>query len=628
MKSILETINSPADLKQHPLSDLPPLAEEIRTFIIHNLAKTGGHLASNLGVVELTLMLHYVFDSPKDRIIFDVGHQTYTHKIITGRRGRFHTMRTTKGLSGFPRRSESEHDIADTGHASTSISIGLGIDIARRIQHQDGRVIAVIGDGSITGGLALEAINNAGHMPNNLIIVVNNNEMSIGGNIGAFSKYLNKKINAPGMQALAGSVESALLKLPFGEKAKDFVKRFESSVKAFIAPGIVFRELGFKYLGPVDGHNIEDLNATFTLAKTINEPLLIQVNTKKGKGYAHSENDPSSYHGIGEFDVTTGKAMKKKGRTFSALFGDTISEHARKDEAIVAVTAAMCEGTGLGPFAKEFPARCFDVGIAEGHALTFAAGLALGGLKPVVAVYSTFLQRAYDSVIHDIAIMKLPVIIAIDRAGIVPEDGETHQGIFDLAFLRIVPNIEIYAPSGEADFKKIFALALSRTCPVAIRYPKDAVPALPDTFFPETIAPGKAHTVMTGKQGVVFTFGSTLAACYTAMQDVHKDIPLTLVNLISLKPLDEEAVVAAAKKYKRVMIVEEGVTAGGIGSAVLEILAKHGVQVPARILGVPNMFVETGSREALIKRFSLDRDGIKKELRSFFTRRMRFTPWR
>lgn len=623
----LETIDSPADLKKLAADRLPALAGEIRAFILQNIARTGGHLASNLGAVELTLAMHYAFESPKDKFIFDVGHQCYTHKLITGRRARFHTVRTHHGLSGFPRRAESAHDIADTGHASTSISIGLGLDAAVRLAKGNGRVIALIGDGSITGGLALEAINNAGHLPTNLIIIVNNNEMSIGTNIGAFAKYLNKKIQAPGVQSLAMSIDSLAEKLPFGDRAKDIIHRFESSVKAFIAPGIVFRELGFRYLGPVDGHSIDDLLATFALAKTISGPLLIQVNTVKGKGYEHSENNPSSYHGVGEFDLATGNAKKKKQKTFSALFGETIVDTAKDDSRICAVTAAMCEGTGLEPFSRAYPGRFFDVGIAEGHALTFAAGLAIGGMRPVVALYSTFLQRGYDNVIHDIANMNLPVIIGIDRAGLVPEDGETHQGIFDLAYLRIIPNMSIFAPAGARDFKQMMSLAIERGKPAAIRYPKDAIPELPPHLVPDTLVFGKAHTVFDGKDGAVISFGSTLVTAYHAIQDLAMKPSLALINLSTVWPLDEEAIVKAAQKYKRLMVIEEGVVNGGIGGAVLEVLARHDIAVPVKCIGIPNTFVQTASREVLLKKYRLDRVGMRREMQVFFTRRG-FASWR
>ncbi len=623
----LETIDSPADLKKLAADQLPALACEIRAFILQNISRTGGHLASNLGAVELTLALHYAFESPKDKFIFDVGHQSYTHKIVTGRKGRFHTVRTYHGLSGFPRRTESAHDIADTGHASTSISLGLGLDTAVRLKKAEGRVIAIIGDGSITGGLALEAINNAGHLPTNLIIIVNNNEMSIGTNIGAFAKYLNKKIQAPGVQSLAMSIDALADKLPFGERAKDIIHRIESSVKAFIAPGIVFRELGFRYLGPVDGHSIDDLIATFDLAKTISGPLLIQVNTIKGKGYEHSEMNPSSYHGVGEFDVATGTAKKKKQKTFSALFGETLTQLAADDSRIVAITAAMCEGTGLEPFSRAYPGRFFDVGIAEGHALTFAAGLAIGNCRPVVALYSTFLQRGFDNVIHDIANMNLPVIIGIDRAGLVPEDGETHQGIFDLAYLRMIPNMTIFAPAGAHDLAEAIACALSRGTPTAIRYPKDAVPDLPPNLVPKEMVYGKAHTVFDGKDGAVLSFGSTLVTAYHAINDLSQKPSLALINLSTVWPLDEDAIVSAAMKYKRLMIIEEGVVNGGIGSAVLEVLARHETAVPVKLLGIPNSFVPSASREVLLKKYRLDRVGLRREMQVFFSRRG-FASWR
>ena len=452
----IENINSPLDLKKLKKEELPLLAKEIRDFIIKTVSNTGGHLGSNLGVVDLTIVLHYLFDSPKDAFIFDVGHQTYTHKILTGRKDKFHTLRTYGGISGFPKKCESEHDIEETGHASTSLSFAYGVAQAKNILLDSGEVIAIIGDGAMTGGMALEAINNIAHTNTNMIIILNNNEMSIGKNIGAISKFLNATLNDDLIQEASYKIKDLVSTLPFGDIANEIIDRGKGAIRSFVAPGIAFRELGFKYFGPVDGHNYEELISTFEKIKQIKGARLIQVNTIKGKGYEIAEKNPAKFHGIAPFDIETGELKSKSSnKTFSFLAGESIIEAAKENKNIVAITAAMESGTGLTEYAKIFKDRFFDVGIAEQHSITFAVGLAESGLIPFVCLYSTFLQRGYDQIIHDACIMKANVKFMIDRAGLVPEDGDTHQGVFDISFLRIIPNIVIMSPVFEEDFKEM-----------------------------------------------------------------------------------------------------------------------------------------------------------------------------
>ncbi|WP_456060302.1 1-deoxy-D-xylulose-5-phosphate synthase, partial [Brachyspira pilosicoli] len=449
----LENINSIDDLKKLSVEELPILASEIREFLIKSVSETGGHLGSNLGVVDLTIVLHYLFNSPRDAFIFDVGHQAYTHKILTGRKNRFNTLRKYKGLSGFPKREESEHDIEETGHSSTSLSFSYGVASAKKILGYSGEVIAIIGDGAMTGGMALEAMNNIAHTDKDMIIILNNNEMSIGKNIGAISKFLNTTLNDSIIQDASYKLKNLVSTLPFGDIANEFIDRGKGAIRSFVAPGIAFSGLGFKYFGPVDGHNYEELIETFEKVKSIHGLRIVQVNTIKGKGYTIAEENPTKFHGIAPFDIETGELKKKSSKTFSNLAGECIVDAAKEDKRIIAITAAMESGTGLSEYAKLFKDRYFDVGIAEQHSVTFAVGLAESGLIPYVYLYSTFLQRAYDQVIHDVGIMNANVKFMIDRAGLVPEDGDTHQGVYDISFLSIIPNIVIMAPVAEKDFK-------------------------------------------------------------------------------------------------------------------------------------------------------------------------------
>ncbi len=615
----LSKIQDITDFKKLKLYNLRALASEIRSVIIETVSNNGGHLASNLGAVELTMMMHYCFDSPNDKFIFDVGHQCYTHKILTGRLDRFNTIRQKGGLSGFPKASESPHDIAETGHASTSLSVGLGVEIANKYQNQNNYTVALIGDGSMTGGLAFEAINNISHVPNNLIVIVNNNEMSIGSNIGAISKGLNNKINDKRVQELSAKIKEIVSSLPFGFMAKELIKRLEGAIRSFIAPGIVFRDMGFKYFGPVDGHNIKELYKTFNQAKLLDSPVLIHVNTRKGMGYPIAEEHLEKFHGTAPFDIETGlhKHISDK-KTFSALAGETLLEAADKNDSIMAITAAMTSGTGISSFAVKYSDRFFDVGIAEGHSASFAAGLAINGMTPVLFLYSTFLQRAYDQVIHDIALMNLHVVIMIDRAGVVADDGETHQGIFDVAYLRIVPNITIFAPTNEVDFKAMFDLAIETKQPFVLRYPKEYVPEQSANITTSDVSIGKAFVVNEGDSGLIISYSSTISTIYNALQKNNALAKYTLINLLSLKPLDEDTLVKYLSKHNKAIVIEEACEVGSMGSAILELANKNAINSHIKIHAVSNVFIETASRAEILKKYALDEDGIFQAVSNFF----------
>lgn len=612
----IENIKNPNDLKKLNKEDLNVLSSEIRDFLLTNISNSGGHLASNLGVVDLTLVLHYMFDSPKDAFIFDVGHQAYTHKIITGRKELFHTIRSYGGLSGFPKRNESIHDIEETGHASTSLSFAHGLAMARKNQGIEGEVIAMIGDGAMTGGLALEAINNIAHSDANIIIIVNNNEMSIGNNIGAISKFMNMKFNDKIVQEISAKIKDIVSTLPFGLFANEIIKRMEGAVRSFVAPGIVFRELGFKYFGPVNGHNYTELFDTFEKVKSIKGPRMVQVNTVKGKGYDIAEKNPSKFHGIAPFHIETGELKTKSSKTFSTLAGECIIEAAKENDKVVAITAAMESGTGLSDFARIFPNRFFDVGIAEGHATTFAVGLAENGLIPFVCMYSTFLQRAFDGLIHDVGIMNANVKFMIDRAGLVPEDGDTHQGVFDVSFLRIIPNITIMTPVGEEDFRSMVLASLNIKTPVVIRYNKSEIPEVKDCIIPKDFKIGKAHIVKEGSLGLIISYGSTLVTIERVIESLNLDI--TLLNLCTVKPLDEDIIIELSKKAKKILIIEESMKLGGVGSAILELLSDNNIVKPVSIHALPDKFFEVASRKKLLELYKLDFDGIKDIVSRYF----------
>ena len=615
----LEEINSPSDLKKLNVEELKILSSEIREFLINNVSNTGGHLGSNLGVVDLTLVLHYLFSSPRDAFIFDVGHQAYTHKIITGRKDKFHTLRTYGGISGFPKRCESEHDIEETGHSSTSLSFAYGLACSKNILGLRGDVIAIIGDGAMTGGMALEAMNNIAHTDTDIIIVLNNNEMSIGKNIGAISKFLNTTLNDSLIQEASEKVRGLVSNLPFGDIANEFIDRGKGAIRTFVAPGIAFREMGFKYFGPVDGHNYEELLDIFQKVKSIRGPRLVQVNTVKGKGYKIAEENPSKFHGIAPFNIETGELKNKSNaKTFSNLVGECIVNAAKENKNVVAITAAMESGTGLTEYAKLFKDRFFDVGIAEQHAVTFAVGLAENGIIPFVCLYSTFLQRGYDQVIHDIGIMNANVKLMIDRAGLVPEDGDTHQGVFDVSFLRIVPNITIMAPVGEKDFRDMVKKAVEYKGPTVIRYNKSTVRELKENIVADDFEIGKAHIIRNAEKtnNLIISYGQTLIDIVDAADEMNFDA--TILNLSTLKPLDEETILNLVRKADKILIIEESIKSGGIGSAILELLTDNEIYKTVKIHALPNKFFEVATRNELLKMYKLDKEGIKEIISKYF----------
>ena len=622
----IENINSPLDLKKLKKEELPLLAKEIRDFIIKTVSNTGGHLGSNLGVVDLTIVLHYLFDSPKDAFIFDVGHQTYTHKILTGRKDKFHTLRAYGGISGFPKKCESEHDIEETGHASTSLSFAYGVAQAKNILLDSGEVIAIIGDGAMTGGMALEAINNIAHTNTDMIIILNNNEMSIGKNIGAISKFLNATLNDDLIQEASYKIKDLVSTLPFGDIANEIIDRGKGAIRSFVAPGIAFRELGFKYFGPVDGHNYEELISVFEKIKSIKGPRIIQVNTIKGKGYEIAEKNPAKFHGIAPFDIETGELKSKSSnKTFSFLAGESIIEAAKENKNIVAITAAMESGTGLTEYAKIFKDRFFDVGIAEQHSITFAVGLAESGLIPFICLYSTFLQRGYDQIIHDACIMKANVKFMIDRAGLVPEDGDTHQGVFDISFLRIIPNIVIMSPVFEEDFKEMVKKSIEYKGPTVIRYNKSAVrdsEKNKENIISDNFEIGKAHIVReshnkeNNKKNCIISYGQTLIDIIAAVNEINLDA--SILNLSTLKPLDEKTIIDFINKSDKILIIEESLKDGGIGSAILELMADNQIFKPVKIHALPNKFFEVATRGKLLELYKLDKNGIKEVIIEYF----------
>ncbi len=610
----LENIETPSDLKKLSLHELKKLAQEIRDTLIYRVSRNGGHLSSNLGVVELAISIHYVFDSPKDKIIWDVGHQSYPHKLLTGRYKRLADLRKLKGISGFPRRDESEHDSFGTGHSSTSISAALGIIEGRDKNKENFKVIAVIGDGAMTGGLALEGLNNAGSLKKDLIVILNDNEMSISPNVGALSAYLNRILTAERFQKFKRDTKSFLEGIPkLGETAAKIAQKTEEVLKGLILPGLLFEELGFTYVGPIDGHNIELLIDTFKRIKNTQSPLLIHVITKKGKGYEFSEKKPSIYHGIGPFKIETGEPVETNIQSYSDVFGDTLIDLAEKDEKIIAITAAMREGTGLDYFSKRFPDRFYDVGIAEQHAVTFAAGLATQGLKPVVAIYSTFLQRAYDQIVHDICLQNLHVIFAIDRAGIVGEDGPTHNGIFDLSYLRHIPNLVVMAPKDSSELKMMLRIALEHKGPVAIRYPKGKIPDINSKLKIQPLFKiGESEILKDGTDIVLIGIGNTVYTLLKVSEKLEQEgINPMVINARFVKPLDRALIMKVASIIPRIITVEDNVIIGGFGSAVLELLNEMSLfNIRIKRLGIPDIFVEQGNIDELKKIYGLDEESI------------------
>lgn len=615
---LLHTINSPDDLKKLPAASLDALACEIRRFIIDNVSRSGGHLASNLGTVELTLALHRVFRSPQDAIVWDVGHQCYTHKIITGRRDRFQTIRSRGGLSGFPKRSESEHDVVETGHSSTSISAGLGIAVGRQRRGEPGKVIAVIGDGSLTGGIAFEGLNNAGQLGKNMIIVLNDNKMSIGPNVGALSSYLSRLTTSPYYQKLRTTIDSAVAQIPvYGDHIMDMIVRLKKGVKAVFFKENIFSELGFEYIGPIDGHNIPLLCKVFDAVKDLDRPIVVHVVTRKGKGYAHAEGNPALYHGVSAFSVVDGKLEKKSAFTYTECFQEIMRERFATDTSTVAISAAMCKGTGLSAIQLAYPARVFDVGITEQHAVTFASGLAAAGQKPVVAVYSTFMQRAVDQVIHDVALPGLPVVIAMDRAGLVAGDGETHQGLFDIPLFRPVPGLSLLAPANAAEMRLMFTWAFEAGAPVMIRYPKDECgPALEELSAPLVTGRGVfAHH--TGEDVLLVSAGGTFREVYEAGNLLARHgIGADVYNLRFIKPLDEAFLLELLSEYRHVFFYEDGIEAGGIGEAIGALIMRHRLQVRYSVTAVRETFLTHAERSELLAMCGLDRASIVRQVRA------------
>lgn len=643
---IIEGIKSPDDLKKIARDKLPELAEEIRQLIIRQVSVGGGHLSSNLGVVDLTIALHYVFDAPKDKIIWDVGHQSYAHKLLTGRFGIFHTLRQHNGLSGFPKMDEGPYDAFGTGHSSTSISAALGIIEARDITKNSGlispdysltnKVIAVIGDGAMTSGLAFEGLNHAGQLKKDLIVILNDNEMSISKNVGALSAYLNRILTAETFQKIKKEMKTLIENIPkVGSPMSKMAHKAEERLKGLFLPGILFEELGFNYIGPIDGHDIEFLIDTLKRVRSSEEPVLLHLVTRKGKGYKFSEEDPCVYHGIGPFEVETGLLKttevvqtplredysKKSGTTWTDIFGEVIVELASYDRRVTAVTAAMKEGTGLSLFAEKYPERFYDVGIAEPHAVTFAAGLASQGVRPFVCIYSTFLQRAYDEIIHDVCLQRLPVVFAIDRAGIVGEDGATHQGLFDIAFLRHIPDLVLMAPRDAEELGMMLRLSLRHNGPSAIRYPRGRIPQNGDSGVRNAeLKIGEAEVLIEGDDITIIALGNTVSAALKAAKMLAGDgIRACVVNARFIKPLDKAMILSLAGVTGRIVTVEEGVIAGGFGSAVLECLNNAGMtDVVVSMVGIGDEFVEHGPQSFLRKKHRLDEAGISSACRTLF----------
>lgn len=609
---LLARIDSPRDLKSLDAAALKQLAQELREFIIASVAHTGGHLASNLGVVELTIALHRVFDTPEDRIVWDVGHQTYAHKILTGRRSRMHTLRQTDGLSGFTKREESPYDSFVAGHSSTSISAALGMAMAAKLRGEDRRVVAVIGDGAMTAGMAFEALNNAGATDANLLVVLNDNEMSISPNVGALNNYLTRLLSGRFYNAVRRRGEKLLANLP---PLHELARRAEEHVKGMVTPGTLFEEFGFNYLGPVDGHDLDVLIDTLENIRALQGPQFLHVVTQKGKGYRPAEANPCLYHGVGKFEPSAGLTAKAVGRpTYTEVFGAWLCDMADADARLIGITPAMCEGSGLVEFSKRHPQRYFDVGIAEQHALTFAAGLACEGHRPVVAIYSTFLQRAYDQLIHDIALQNLPVMLAIDRAGLVGADGPTHHGAFDLSYLRCVPNLLIATPSDENECRRLLTTAYRHDGPSAVRYPRGTGPgALIDPGL-EPLPVGKGIVRRQGRGVALLAFGSLVTPALT----VAERLDATVADMRFVKPLDRDLIRDLATSHTHLVTLEENAVMGGAGSAVAEALAAMGLVRPILHLGLPDRFVEHGDPATLLARCGLDADGIETAVRNFF----------
>ncbi|MEF9945845.1 MAG: 1-deoxy-D-xylulose-5-phosphate synthase [Lachnospiraceae bacterium] len=613
---VLEKIQKENDIKNINPKELPILAEEIRSFLIHKISETGGHLASNLGVVELTMAMHLAFDLPKDKMIWDVGHQSYTHKVLTGRKAGFDELRKYGGMSGFPKRKESDCDAFDTGHSSTSISAGLGYVEAREILGEDYEVISVIGDGSLTGGMAYEALNNAAHLSSNFIIVLNDNNMSISKNVGGMSKYLDGIRTAKAYTGLKKGVETTLKQVPVcGEKLVTHIRKTKSSIKQLFVPGMFFEDMGITYLGPVDGHDVKELYKTFQEAKKLNNAVLVHVMTTKGKGYAPAEADPSKFHGTGPFDIQSGKAIETAtSDTYTDVFGKMMCTLGRENKNLVAITAAMADGTGLSAFKRRYPTRFFDVGIAEEHGVTFAAGLSAAGLKPVFAVYSSFLQRGYDQMIHDVCLSNLPVVFAVDRAGLVGSDGETHQGIFDLSYLSMIPNMTVMAPKNKWELADMLRFAVEGDRPIALRYPRGtAYEGLKE--FRAPIQYGKSEVIYEEEDIAILSVGHMMKTADLVRRKLKEiGYNCSLINSRFVKPIDEEMITNLSKEHRLFVTIEENVKNGGYGEKVTNYIKEAKLTADIINVALPDEYIEHGNVEVLRKEVMLDSDSIVKRI--------------
>lgn len=617
MTPLLNTIDYPQQLRQLERKQLAQLAQELRSFLVESVARTGGHLASNLGVVELTIALHYVFNTPDDKLVWDVGHQTYPHKILTGRRDKMQTLRKPQGIAGFPRRSESEYDTFGTGHSSTSISAALGMAVAAQKTGSNRRAVAIIGDGAMTAGMAFEALNNAGNMDANLLVILNDNDMSISNNVGALNKYLAKLLSSRFYGTVRKSGKKVLSAVP---PMMEFAKRAEEHVKGMVMPGTLFEEFGFNYIGPIDGHDLDALIDTLNNIKELSGPQFLHVVTQKGKGFEPAEDNPNKFHGVGKFDPANGNALHANvAKTYTEVFGDWLVDMAAADNRLIGITPAMCDGSGLNAFAHAYPDRYFDVGIAEQHALTFAAGMACDGLKPVVAIYSTFLQRAYDQLVHDIALQKLPVLLAIDRAGLVGADGPTHAGSFDLTYLRCIPNIVIMTPSNEDECRKMLTTGFQYQGVSAVRYPRGSGTGAQIDKVLTTIEIGKGQIVRHGQKVAILAFGSMLAPALQAAETINA----TVANMRFVKPLDTELIAQLANSHDYLVTVEENCVMGGAGTAVMEALQQiqknMAHPVKTLCLGLPDQFIEHGVHETMLAECGLDAQGINTAIAQLIT---------
>jgi 1-deoxy-D-xylulose-5-phosphate synthase len=604
MYALLETINSPQQLRKLERKQLPELARQLRAFLIESVAQTGGHLSSNLGVVELTIALHYVYDTPDDRLVWDVGHQTYPHKILTGRREAMNSLRKPNGIAGFPRRSESEYDTFGTGHSSTSISAALGMAVAAQQQGLERRAVAIIGDGAMTAGMAFEALNNAGAMDANLLVILNDNDMSISPNVGALNNYLARLLSGKLYDRMWRSGEKVLRTMP---PVFEFAKRAEEHVKGMMTPSTLFEEFGFNYIGPIDGHDLDTLVATLHNIRQLKGPQFLHVVTQKGHGYQPAEDNPGKYHGVGKFDPSNGDSVGTSSKkTYTQIFGEWLLDMADQDQRLVGITPAMCDGSGLNDFSRKYPERFFDVGIAEQHALTFAAGMACDGLKPVVAIYSTFLQRAYDQLIHDIALQNLPVVFAIDRAGLVGADGPTHAGSFDLSYLRCIPNMVVMAPSDENECRQMLYTAYQHNGPSAVRYPRGSGAGVSIVEKMSALPLGRGLVRREGKKVAILAFGSMVSPALQAAESLDA----TLADMRFVKPLDTDLIKELARKHDLFVTIEENVIGGGAGAAVMEALQDLGLTVETLCLGLPDTFIEHGVHETMLANCGLNSEGI------------------